>query len=180
MTSAAPIIHRAGHYVKGPPEPRRAGHVADSTFGERFAFARWWQTGMVLAETDDAFGAAIGLAQGTVSGLKKVASYNEATRGRAIAQRTGVPFDWLMWEDGDAPELFERFLTVHREWQHSVAKRKTAAKATSSKHYPTSLEIIDRVMAEHQGTVPVADPLPVDSKKLAAAEKRARRKPSSA
>lgn len=112
--------------------------MADSTFGERFAFARWYETGRVRNETDAEFGEAIYRSKGAVSQWRKSEIPPPQPICAAIAERTGVDLGWLMaGEKSHAPEPegFARWLATYRgegKWQptqhHGNPITKTAAK----------------------------------------------------
>lgn len=94
--------------------------ASESTFGERFAFARWWETGHVRSETDAQFAAAIRYAKGTVSGWRGLKDAPPTDTCQAIAARTGVDVGWLSHGErsaAPAPPAFAHWLEVHRKSQ---------------------------------------------------------------
>jgi hypothetical protein len=96
-------------------DKRRAG--ARSTFGERFGFARWWQTGTRIDETDAQFVRALGYtSKATASNWRRMAEAPDGVSAE-IARRTGLNADWIeLGERGAAPEppMFRRWLKAYR------------------------------------------------------------------
>lgn len=99
-----------------------------STWGERFAFARWWQTGTVLVETDKDFVEALGYnAKSTASNWRNSETAPKGVSER-VAKRTGVDPTWLELGErgtGEEPALFAKWLRVQRKARQepSVAPR---------------------------------------------------------
>lgn len=92
-----------------------AHKTAASTFGERFAFARWWQSGHVRHESDQQFGAGVGRTKGAVSQWRKAKEPPPVEITVAIAQRTGSDAAWLLGlPDAPAPDGFAEWLAIYR------------------------------------------------------------------
>jgi transcriptional regulator with XRE-family HTH domain len=88
-----------------------------STFGERFAFARWWQAGHLRDESDSDFATAVGRDKATVSGWRRLIKPPPADACRAIADRTGVDAGWLTHGElsqAPEPDEFRQWLDVQR------------------------------------------------------------------
>lgn len=78
--------------------------VAASTFGQRFEFARDYQTVNGIKERDTDFAKAIGVSNGLVSGWKTAEQAPPVERCLAIAERCGVDPGWLAFgEKSKAP-----------------------------------------------------------------------------
>jgi transcriptional regulator with XRE-family HTH domain len=95
-----------------------------STFGERFSFARWYQSGHVRHETDNQFAEAVGRDKSTVSQWRKAKEPPPREITVAIAERTGVEAAWLLALPGSsAPLGFEGWLAVYRKSAAPVSKK---------------------------------------------------------
>jgi hypothetical protein len=92
-----------------------------SDFGERVAFARWWQSGSSLDETDGQFASALGYrSPATVAMWRQRAEALPEETCAAIAKRTGVDARWLqLGADGASiePPLFAKWLKAYRRGQ---------------------------------------------------------------
>lgn len=95
--------------------------MANSTFGERFAFARWWRMGMVHRDlTDGDLARALRLTGGTVSQWRERETAPPQGKVEQLAKLCGVDFYWLFHgERGGqvpAPDLFPQFVAVYRDY----------------------------------------------------------------
>lgn len=109
------------------------GDQGRSTFGERFAFARWWQTGNSLDETDGDFVAALGYrSKATASNWRAMESPLPTDVCRAIGKRTGVNSDWLELGErssAPAPIQFAKWLRAYRKGLSARPSERTASGA---------------------------------------------------
>ncbi|HKW09740.1 MAG TPA: hypothetical protein VJO33_05125 [Gemmatimonadaceae bacterium] len=89
-----------------------------SSFGERFAFARWYQSGHVRHETDRQFAKGVGRTQGAVSLWRKAVEPPPREICAVIAARCGVDAGWLIAGDlsqAPTPPGFAEWLGIYRK-----------------------------------------------------------------
>jgi hypothetical protein len=89
--------------------------MADSTFGERFTFARLWQSMHHAHEQDADFAKGIGKSKGAVSGYRRQRKPPPAETVSVMAPRMGVDAGWLTFGKTGAPDGFAEWLERLRE-----------------------------------------------------------------
>jgi hypothetical protein len=104
-----------------------------STFGQRFAFARVVQSFGGVTETDTAFGKAIGVVSGAMTGYKNAITAPPAERVLVIAKRCGVDPGWLAFgEDttAEAPPGFQTWLARQPKHKNKIRVKRAKKKVT--------------------------------------------------
>jgi transcriptional regulator with XRE-family HTH domain len=96
-----------------------------STFGERFTFARLFQSMHRVNETDQDFAEAVGRSKGTVSQWRKAREAPGPDVCLRIADRTGLDASWLLLGERAstaAPEPFPAWLERQRRGAPPASK----------------------------------------------------------
>ena len=99
---------------------------AESTFAERFAFARSHQDISGRGENDSAFAKAIEVSASTISDYRQRDEVPPAERVLTIAERTGVDPGWLAFgarTQAPAPAGFGQWLEGQRQKKHAERKQ---------------------------------------------------------
>lgn len=71
--------------------------MTESSFGERFCYARWHEERVRPRESDGEFAAALELSKASISAYRKATSPPPDAVVTAIARRTGVDPGWLAY-----------------------------------------------------------------------------------
>ena len=103
-----------------------------STFAERFAFALWWRNGTKQRETNGELAERLDVTDGTIGHWLDRPEAVTSEQGEQLADLCDVPYEWLMRGERasvEAPELFARFLPVHRAWVRRGGGRKAKKRA---------------------------------------------------
>lgn len=91
--------------------------MTESSFGERFCYARWHEERVRPRESDGEFAAALDLSKASISAYRKATSPPPDVVVTAIAERTGVDPGWLAYGARSAapePPDFAVWLTAQR------------------------------------------------------------------
>lgn len=131
------------------------------TFGERFSFARWWQSLVRLDENDAEFGRAVGRSSTLIGDYRRSVHTPNSGVWPDAAERLGVDVQWLTGKRSEPPADWidrELFVSLFHRWIETARKAQTSGGSRSDRGPETAEEAIARTGIAEEPVGPIAKP----------------------